>query len=321
MSLEPANNTLRLQRLKKRAHMLEAARSFLRERGLLEVDCPLLSPRGHIDPYIDLIPVIYQKNKRAYLRSSPEYPMKRLLSEGFGDCFQISHVFRDGECGDRHNPEFTMAEWYRIHLSFEKLIEETLEFCSLFTPITNKRILTYRELFKQTVEIDPFTASKQDLKKLLEKNQIELSSAFETYSSLDLQQVIFSLVIEPRLGFQGADIITDFPGELCELATTKKEGKHLIARRFEVYTKGMELANGYEELTCPKELAQRWERAKKRRTEENKETPPVDIFLLKAMEKNFPKCCGVAVGFDRLMMLSENVEQIKEILPFAWEAC
>lgn len=278
--------TNRLEILRDRAQMLASARAFFAQNSVLEVDLPALSKRASVDAHIDLIEAICL-GERAYLHSSPEYGMKRLLSEGIGDIYQISHVFRNDERGERHNPEFTLVEWYRCGFTFKEMIEETLAFCSLFFDSERPfEHLDYKEAFLLYVGRYPSTQEERD--------------------------PLFALEIEPHLK---RTVLTGFPPEQAVLA--RVEGG--MALRFEIFFEGMELANGYHELANAHELRARFEQENRKRIADGKEAYPVDNLFLEALEQGFPDCCGVAVGFDRLMMHRHRVSEIDAILPFTWE--
>lgn len=244
MSLELAN---RLDVLRDRANCLAKARTFFAKRGVLEVDVPILSQAGSVDVHIDLIEAQCCR-KTYYLHSSPEYGMKKLLAEGIGDIFQISHVFRDFERGENHSPEFMMVEWYRIGFTFEQMIQETLEFATLF------------------------------------------------------------------LGEETFDVVSVFPEEEAALAQIGPDG---MAERFEIFCRGIELANGYHELIDPKEQKSRLEEGNKKREALGKCRYPIDHDFLAALEKGIPDCCGVAVGFDRLMMLRNDLKKLDDACCFS----
>ncbi|MEZ5315523.1 MAG: amino acid--tRNA ligase-related protein [Chlamydiales bacterium] len=283
MSLELTN---RVALLRDRSVMLSHTRTFFAEREVIEVDVPILSRYGSVDPHIELIEAICL-GERVFLHSSPEYGMKRLLSEGIGDIYQISHVFRNEEKGAYHTPEFTMIEWYRCGFLFEQMVEETLAFIHLF--FSKKPIFTYfsyRELFLHYLGYYP--ESQKDRDRLL---------AFE---------------IEPHLD---ATVITDFPPEEAALS----EIQNGIALRFEVFYKGLELANGYYELRDQEEQRKRLEHNNQERLSLGKKIYPIDPLFLEALGRGLPQCCGVAVGFDRLMMLRHDIDTIDQILPFEWE--
>ncbi|MCP5469351.1 MAG: EF-P lysine aminoacylase GenX [Chlamydiales bacterium] len=263
-------------RLEERAHMLARARAFFAEREVLEVDTPMLSRTAPIDAHIDCVEVKCI-GKPAYLHTSPEYGMKRLLCEGSGDIYQLAHVFRDNEWGEKHTVEFTMAEWYRLGFSLQQMIEETFRFIQLF------------------VEVDTF--------EVLSYHQVMCGHDEES----------FALNIEPTLGQGKVTFMTDYPPEKAMLAQVNAQG---VAERFEVFYQGIELANGYHELGNALEQRRRLQEANRERLEFGKSRYPLDTLFLEALEKGLPDCCGVAVGFDRLMMLRYNAGKIDNILPF-----
>lgn len=272
------------KRIQDRAHMLAQARSFFKQRNVLEVDVPILSERASVDTHIDLVQAKCL-GKRAFLHSSPEYGMKRLLAKGIGDIYQISHVFRNGERGERHNPEFTMVEWYRCGFSLEEMIEETINFIHFFLEVDVAfERLSYRDAF----------------------------AGYSYPATPEERDHLFAFEIEPHLK---KTVIRGFPPEQAALSQIDEDG---LAERFELFYQGVELANGYHELLDPIEQKKRFEKANEERQASGKEKYPMDDNLLEALDK-VPDCCGVAVGFDRLMMLRHDVSKIDEVIPFAWE--
>lgn len=308
----------RLAILRDRAAMLSRARAFFSERNILEVDCPLLTKKASVDAHIDLIPAFFQGQEKRYLHSSPEYGMKRLLSEGMGDCYQLAHVFRDGEYGLRHNPEFTLAEWYRLGAHFEGFIEETALFFRLFLGDLPLQLLSYREAFEKFLGINPLSASERDLAALLEEHQVPAYPGIFSEGKDALLNVLLATLIEPRLGEGYLTALLYYPPTQAALAKTKLIHGDLVACRFEIYFKGVELANGYDELLDPKEQKERLEEANMHRLSLGKEALPIDGAFLDALEVGLPSCCGVAVGFDRLMMLRHGKKCLGDVLPFDW---
>lgn len=303
--------------LKERATMLAKARAFFDQRNVFEVDCPLLSPSASVDAHINLISALYEGKEKRFLHSSPEYGMKRLLAEGSGDIFQLSHVFRDGEYGWKHNPEFTLVEWYRVGMAFPNIIEETLDFIRLFLGNLPSTILSYRECFQRYLNLDPFTASDAALRSRLASKPIRPAS-LEQESRDGLLNYLLALEIEPLLGINELTVIRDYPSSQAALAKTIDRDEIRVAERFEVYFKGYELANGYHELANACEQRLRLDEANQARRQMGKEVLPLDYLFLAALEKGLPDCCGVAVGFDRLMMLRLQKERIAEVLPMGW---
>lgn len=276
-----------------RAHMFSRARHFFAERKILEVDVPVLTQKAPINEHIDLVTCMCM-GKKSYLQSSPEYGMKRLLAEGIGDIYQLGHVYRDGEKGNKHNPEFVMAEWYRIGFSFKEMIEETLAFLRLFLDVKKIETLNYKEAFQKHAQID-ITTYKGD------------------------RDELFAIEVEPKLGNECFTILKGFPPEEAALSQIREENGELVAMRFEFFYRGFELANGYHELIDPIEQKKRLEEQNEKRRRLNKEQYPIDTHLLSALEKGLPDMCGVACGFDRLMMLKHQAQDIEEVIPFGWE--
>jgi lysyl-tRNA synthetase class 2 len=307
----------RLSLLRDRAHMLTQVRQFFAERNVLEVDCPILSPSASVDAYIDLIPARYNNCETRYLHSSPEYGMKRLLSEGIGDIYQLSHVFRDGECGEKHNPEFMMIEWYRKGITFSELVQETGDLVKLFVGNLPSRTLSYREVFQKYADLDYVQETTQTLKQYLRNRNIHFHESAQTKD--ELLNVILGTVIEPHLGKDELFILAYYPASQAALAKTFWNGNEPIAERFEIYFQGLELANGYHELVDSDEQRKRFHEENEERVQLGKSPLPIDENFLDALKIGLPECCGVAVGFDRLMMLRHKRSNIADIIPFAWK--
>ena len=302
--------------LQDRALLFSKVRSFFAQRNILEVDTPLLSHFAPIDEHIDVMEVSLGEGKQGYLHTSPEYAMKRLLSSGLGEIFQLSHVFRKGEISNKHNPEFTMIEWYRLHEDFPLFIEETLDLIRLFLSDLPSSFLSYRQTFLRFAKIDYLHASKEELIHCLKSHGIDPPS-----SPLDkdtLLTLILGCIIEPHLGKEELFVLMDYPISQAALAQAVQKGEERVAKRFEVYYQGIELANGYLELTEAKEQRSRLIESNAKRLQQGKNSLPIDEFFLAALEKGLPPCCGVAVGFDRLMQLRHKTETIQEVLPFGW---
>lgn len=293
------------QILQDRAHMLARARAFFAERHVLEIDTGALVKCPPNDSHIDVIRV---DQDGGFLHTSPEYALKRLLAEGIGDCYFLGHVYRKGELGLLHNPEFTLVEWYRLGISFAAMIQETCEFLFLFFGEKPIRTIGYREAFKKYVEIDPSQASLDELHRL-------------TRSSWPRETCLYYLIthlIEPKLGRGELTVLTDFPPQEAALACVVEKNGETVAERYEIYHEGVELTNGYHELSDAEELRRRFEEKNWERQAEGKEPYALDEKFLAAL-KTLPDCCGVALGFDRALMLRHKVRSIKEVLPFAWD--
>lgn len=303
--------------LRDRGAMLHTSRAFFAQRNILEVDCPALSSSAPIDLHIEVMKVILDHKQTGYLHTSPEYGMKRLLSIGIGDIYQISHVFRQGEIGPLHNPEFTMTEWYRCGFSFDQMIEETLCYIRLFLGSLPSEALFYKDAFKQYLNIDYTLLTQSDLYILAKEHGVSEDAC--GWDKDTLLQFLMSIAIEPYLGKNGLLVLLHFPASQSALAKTIRlpHGEE-IACRFEVYFHGIELANGYHELTDALEQQKRFEQTNTARIKAGKEILKTDKNFLQALHEGLPNCCGVAVGFDRLMLLRNEQSSLENILPFSW---
>lgn len=291
--------------LKSRAAHLRAVREFFAERHVLEVDCLALSAFASIDRHIDVMTV----DNRYYLHTSPEYAMKKLLSLGIGDIYQLGHVFRREEISPLHHPEFTLIEWYRLSFSFEEMIQETLALITLFLGPQPVETLSYAACFQHVLGIDVEHATQETL---LAHTQ-GLPPTATSWDKDTLLQLLLSTRIEPHLGTQGLFVLTHFPASQAALARTLDT----VALRFEIYYRGIELANGYHELSDPLEQERRLLQENQERLLAGKEKLPLDNELLEALRRGLPDCCGVAVGFDRLLQLKHHLHSIHPILPTA----
>lgn len=289
MSLASKNSALSA-----RAQALKMVRTFFEERHVVEVDTPLLSNFASIDTHIDLFKV-----DGGYLHSSPEYGMKKLLANGSGDIYQLGHVFRKDEIGPLHAPEFTMIEWYRVETTLDAFLEENLNLVRLFVGERASEILPYKETFQREVGLSCDAPPLE----LMERGKV---LGFEFHSENDIINLLWGCVVEPMLGNKKITVITDFPKEQAALAQIKNG----VAERFELYFNGIELGNGYHELTDPIEQKERLKRSNNERVLLGKEALPLDPEFIKALERGLPDCYGIALGFDRLLMLKEGHSKI-----------
>lgn len=290
----------RLHFLKMRASLLRAFREAFFAKNIQEVDLPSLSSSASIDAHIDLI----ETKEGDFLFSSPEYGMKRLLSEGIGDIYQISHVFRKNERSFLHQPEFTLIEWYRVGMDYFDFIDETLEFLQLALPESPPHFLTYHQAFESATGLCCVKATLEELQKVADKTNWDRAT---------IMDYLFSEKVEPTL--QDLTVIMDYPKEQAALSRIRLSDRGEVASRFEIYFKGIELCNGYHELADPIEQRERFERSNQKRLKMGKSAYPLDEKFLAALELGFPNCCGVAVGFDRLLMLNTGAKNIQEVLP------
>ncbi|WP_111655623.1 EF-P lysine aminoacylase EpmA [Isoalcanivorax indicus] len=293
--------------LKARAQLYAAVRAFFAAREVMEVSTPVLAAHGVTDPHIPCIAV----PGYGYLQSSPEYHMKRLLAAGCGPLYQISHAFRDGEAGQRHNPEFTLLEWYRPGFDLQALIDETVTLLAAQLrqpPVQQHR---FRDLFQAVTGLDPVQASLDALYR---------ASAEELPAHLDRAALVDYLMatrIEAALPAHTLTVISHYPGWAAALArTTPDHDGELVAERFEIYYGAMELANGYHELTDAAEQARRFDADQQRRDAAALPSMQGDPHLLAALAQGLPDCAGVALGLDRLLMCQLGATSIREVLAF-----
>lgn len=297
--------------------MFEEVRSFFKNRNVLEVDCCSLVRCPPLDANIEVMNTSVTDQEIGYLHTSPEYAMKRLLAYGLGDIFYLGHVFRKGEIGKLHNPEFTMIEWYRTSISYPDFINETCQLIMQFIGRFPIRILSYREAFQTYAAIDPF--ADVDLSSAARRLCIETPPDSIQWDRDTWLQLLLSHVIEPNLGQRELTVLCEYPPSQAALARViKKDGIH-VAERFEIYFSGIELSNGYHELSDAKEQRRRFIEENKNRQAIGKDAYKIDESFLAALELGLPDSCGVSVGFDRLMLIRHKVKALRDILPFAWE--
>lgn len=293
-----------LKNLKIRTHILEKIRAFFKARQVLEVETPLLAEHGVTDPNIQSITTTSNK----YLQTSPEYYMKRMLAAGSGSIFQICKAFRDEESGRYHNPEFTLLEWYRTDFDHYQLMDEVEALLQCCLGSENAERITYRDCFLKHLDCDPISASINDLKNVINIHKINAPTLGDKDEHLDL---IMTHLIEPKLTQDRPTFIYDYPASQAALSIVRD---NQFAERFELYYKGIELANGYHELRCEKELRQRFNDNNNKRQANGTPTAPVDEKLLSAMKHGLPQCAGVALGIDRLVLLATNALTIQQAM-------
>jgi len=304
--------------IKLRAESYSKIRQFMAERNILEVETPVLSHAAVTDVQLDSFHSEYSSpqtssGKILYLQTSPEYAMKRLLASGTGAIYQISKVFRNEEQGKLHNPEFTMLEWYQPDYDHHRLMQELELFLNLFA-MNHCEKISYAEIFLEHTGIDPHTCNINELK--LMAQQHGLSSTIEERSVL--LDFIFSYKITSTLGNTKPLFVYDYPACQCALAKlSDSTPKH--AERFELFINGMEIANGFHELTDAEEQLARFEQDLILRKKENRPDFPIDHLFLDALKHGLPDCAGVAVGLDRLLMAMTGTKDIREVLGFPIE--
>ena len=297
--------------LQARAHLLLDIREYFSSQDVMEVETPIISMAGNTDPAIQSIRI----GNGGYLRTSPEFPLKRLLAAGSGDIFELGRVFREGECGRSHNPEFTMLEWYRTGFSYQQLMDEVavlVRHCGRGKfDKWPQQMLSYRQLFLRYVDLDPFNANEQLLATRAKEHGIE-DIDLDRKQWLDL---LISIVIQPALPEESLTFIYDFPADQAALARIR-QGNPPLAERFELYLGRTELANGYQELTDHREQRQRFDSDNRQRQKLGLEPCEIDNHLLNAMEHGLPECAGVALGVDRLLMAICGADSINEVTAF-----
>lgn len=313
--------TATLTTLERRAAMLHAARAFFAEHGVLEVETPVLTDEGVTDPHISSIDcgVAADPERSLFLHTSPEFAMKRLLAAGAPDIYQICKVFRDRELGNRHQPEFTMVEWYRRDFALDDMLDET---CALISalhgvalPVTRA---SYRDLFLSELGIDPLSAGADALAECAADATDAVTPDLRRQigdDRLAWLDFLMSNIIIPRLPARELVAVHHYPADQASLARIDPEDPR-FCERFEVFLGGLELANGYRELTDPQEHRRRFESDRKRRAALGLADMQPDGHLLAALEQGLPECCGVAVGFDRVVMTVENTGRITDTISF-----
>ena len=305
--------------LLKRAAILAEIRRFFADRGVLEVETPAMSQATVTD--IHLVPFETRfvgpgaaDGLTLYLMTSPEYHMKRLLAAGSGPIYQMGRSFRNEEAGRHHNPEFTMLEWYRPRYDMYRLMNEVDDLLQQVLDCDTAETLSYQQAFTRHLNVDPLSADKAELREAAAK--LDLSNIAATEEDRDtLLQLLFTMGVEPHIGRDKPTFVYHFPATQASLAEISTED-HRVAERFEVYYKGIELANGFRELTDSREQRQRFEQDNRKRAARGLPQHPVDNNLLDALEHGMPECSGVALGVDRLIMIALGAASLSDVLAF-----
>ena len=306
--------------LRLRARLYEAIRAFFLHRDVLEVETPTFSQAGNTDPNIASFSLQFSgrtdgASRTRWLRTSPEYPLKRLLAAGLGDCYELGRVFRDGEAGNRHNPEFTMLEWYRVGWDHDRLIDEVATLVQAALALVGRSATmqrtSFRELYLQRLRVDPFTADDATLRAALGDIDIDPRGLARD----DWLDLLMTHRLQP--GFEPDQLLAvyDYPTSQSALARIRADDPP-VAERFEVYLGPLELANGYHELNDADEQRARFERDLDIRRGRGIGVPPLDERLLAALQAGLPDCAGVALGVDRLLMAMTGSDRIADVLAF-----
>ncbi|MGA8118505.1 elongation factor P--(R)-beta-lysine ligase [Rouxiella badensis] len=305
--------------LLKRAAIVAEIRRFFSDRGVLEVETPTMSHATITD--IHLFPFETRfvgpgaaEGMTLYMMTSPEYHMKRLLAAGSGPIYQMGRSFRNEEAGRYHNPEFTMLEWYRPRYDMYRLMNEVDDLLQQILDCDSAETVSYQQVFIRHLDVDPLSADKAQLREAAAK--LDLSNIADEEEDRDtLLQLLFAMGVEPHIGREKPTFVYHFPATQASLAEISTED-HRVAERFEVYYKGVELANGFRELTDGNEQRQRFEQDNRKRAARGLPQHPIDNNLLDALKHGMPECSGVALGVDRLIMIALGADSIADVLAF-----
>ena len=323
MSWQP---TLSWQNAQKRAQVLQQIRQFFSDRNVVEVETPALSLGTVTDVHLDALSCRYNflsdsvagQSTELYLQTSPEFHMKRLLASGYGCIFQVAKAFRHEQAGRFHNPEFTMLEWYRLGFDHFDLMKEVGELLTTVLVCADPVAFTYQDVFLQQVKIDPLTANREQLIRLISENNM-LSDWLTVEQDINiLLQFIFSEIVEPNIGNNAPCFVYNFPKSQASLAKICPEDNR-VAQRFECYYQGIELVNGFNELIDADSQLKRFQKDNEKRAELNEQEKPVDKNFISALSHGLPQCSGVALGVDRLIMLALKVQHIEHVISFPIE--
>lgn len=316
-------STLSWNNAQRRAVILQQIRQFFAERNVVEVETPALSQNTVTDVYLEALSCRYNfltdssisQFAPLYLQTSPEFHMKRLIASGYGCIFQIAKAFRHEEFGRYHNPEFTMLEWYRINFDHFDLMNEVIDLLKAVLHCAEPTIKTYQELFIERVALDPLTATSTELIFLIDQHS-KLSDWLIKSNDKDmLLTFIFSEIIEPTIGHNEPCFVYNFPRSQASLAKLCPHDNR-VAQRFECYYRGIELANGFNELTNHDNQVKRFQADNIKRKMAGLAEKTIDQNFLSALSYGLPQCSGVALGIDRLVMLALKKEHIEDVIAF-----
>jgi lysyl-tRNA synthetase class 2 len=311
-----------IEMLRRRAEILKQIRKFFDDRHFFEVETPLLSHDTVVDRHIHPISISKKEvtgasrdsDVRLWLQTSPEFGMKRIVSAGANAIYQIGKSFRRAEKGVKHNPEFTMLEWYRVGDDLETGMFFLAELVETVLQLPQTELVTYRDAFVRFACVDPFESSIDEMKTALVENHVDIAGINDAHRETWLN-LILSEVVEHRLGKEVPTIVYDWPASQSALAILRN-GDPPLAERFEIYVEGVELANGYHELLDPEEFSQRNSINNHHRVKDGESLLPESSRLLKAMRHGLPPCAGVALGVDRLVMLATGAKSLAEVIAF-----
>jgi lysyl-tRNA synthetase class 2 len=315
----PPAVTRRVENLRLRARLYAQLRAFFVERDVLEVETPVLSSAGNSEPNIESFSTQFSGHvdagaRERWMRTSPEHALKRLLAAGIGDCYELGRVFRNGEAGRRHNPEFTMLEWYRVGWNHHRLIDETIALAQAALVLCGRRAevvkRSYRDWFQLELGFDPFGASLQELRAPLADIRLDEASLNRD----DWLDLLITHRLQPAFPRDRISVVFDYPATQSALAKIRP-GQPPLAERFELYLGPHELANGYHELNDASEQRARFEHDNQRRRARGQREMPIDERLLDVLD-GLPDCAGVALGIERLLMCMADTDAIGDVLTF-----
>lgn len=305
-----------LETIKARARLNAAIRAFFSAREVLEVETPILSAAATVDRHIES----YAADDGRWLQTSPEFAMKRLVAAGSGPIWQLARVFRREECGRYHNPEFSLLEWYRPHWDHHRLMDEVEELLA-FLDISQVPLerLSYRDAVLRHAGLDPFSSSLQDLRAAAHQCGVADPQDVACLDDRDFWlDTLMSLVVAPALGRDAPVLVYDFPASQAALARIRP-GEPAVAERFELFWRGVELANGFHELSDAAEQRARFAADRAWRQQHRRVCPPADAQLIDALAAGFPDCAGVALGVDRLLQLMCGASELQQVLAFGYD--
>ncbi|MBT3054543.1 MAG: EF-P lysine aminoacylase GenX [Candidatus Thiodiazotropha sp. (ex Codakia orbicularis)] len=310
-----------IEMIRARAEMLSHIRRFFDQIGVIEVETPVCSRFAATDPAIESFNTRYTGPEAVqgldlYLHTSPEFPMKRLLAAGSGPIYQICKVFRNGELGRHHNPEFSLLEWYRPGLDYHQLMDEVANLINRLTarPLQTEK-LTYAQAFERWLGMNPHAADLDHLRQCAVDQGISGAEQLAIEGRDGWLDLLLSHLIEPQLGQHGMTFLYDYPASQAALAQVR-EDRYPVAERFELYIGGMEIANGFQELTNAGLQRKRFNEDNRRRGSSRQAEVPMDEALLDALVAGMPECSGVALGLDRLLMVLTGTHDIRQVVTF-----
>ncbi len=340
--------TASIETLKQRSLLLKSVRQFFETHGYWEVDTPLLSRDCVVDSHIDPFTTDWRSEEghashqtsqqsTRYLQTSPEFAMKRLLTAGADQIYQITHAFRQAEKGTLHNPEFAMLEWYRLgethreQMTFaESLVRKIYDVAASISDQSQRTKLpsepfvrfSYEEAFQKFAGFSALNSTAEAFQQAALKHQISIPHGFDQTDCLSWQNLFLVDLVEPALCQLGAVFLYDYPPDQAALACIRRDDRvspQGVAERFELYLQGIEICNGYHELTDPVELRTRNAQQSSLRLKENRPALPEESALLQAMEAGLPACAGTALGLDRVIMLALGKQSLQEVIAFPFE--